>query len=179
MLFLLYLVANISQAFAQNPPFILPKQSELNKLRTAVLYTNKGKITIELFPEDAPWHVASLKYLADKGFYRNLKFHLYYPDYIIQGGDPLGTGKGGPGYSLPAEFTKRKHEPGTFGMARLPDVHNPERRSSGSQFHLLMRESPRMDGEYTIMGRVIKGMKVLKDLRKEDVIEDLVVFVRN
>ena len=90
----------------KEPPFILPKQSELNKLRSAVISTNKGELRLELYPEDAPWHVANFKYLADKGFYRNLPFHLYYPGYIIQGGAPSAKNlNSGPGYSLSAEFS--------------------------------------------------------------------------
>ena len=162
----------------KDPPFLLPKPAELNKIRSAVIITNKGKIKLELYPEDAPWHVANLKYLADKGFYQGLKFHLFYPDYIIQGGDPLGTGKGGPGYSLPAEFSKRQHIAGTLGMARLENSYNPERRSNGSQFHILMREAPRMDNDFTIIGKVTEGMKVVKKLRLGDTIKDLVVYVK-
>lgn len=161
----------------KDPPFILPKQSELNKLRSALITTNRGKIKVELYPEDAPWHVANFKYLADKKFYQGLKFHLYQPDYIIQGGDPLGTGKGGPGYSLPAEFSKHHHAAGTLGMARLENAFNPERRSHGSQFHILMRDSTRMDSEFTIFGKVKEGMKVVKKLRLGDTIQDVVVFV--
>lgn len=179
----LYSWLSVNLAYAEleqaAPPFSLPKQSELNKLRSAILFTNKGKIYIELYPEEAPWHVANLKYLADKGFYKNLSFHLYYPDYIIQGGDPLKTGKGGPGYSLPPEFSKHIHGSGTVGMARLSNSQNPERRSNGSQFHILMREAPKMDNEYTIIGKVVNGMDVARRLRKGDVIEDFVVYVRD
>ena len=159
-------------------PFVLPPKSELNKLKRAIVYTVKGNIHIELFPEEAPWHVANLKYLADKGFYKNNKFHLHYDNYIIQGGDPRGDGMGGPGYSLPAEYTQRLHDTGTVGMARIPDSVNPERRSNGSQFHILLRPAPRMNGNYTIIGRVIHGMDIARSIRKEDRILDLVVYVR-
>ena len=160
-------------------PFTLPGKTELEKLKTAVIFTNKGQIRVELFPDEAPWHIANLKYLADKGYYKNTKFHLFIEDYIIQGGDPTGTGKGGPGYTLPPEFSSRKHQAGTFGMARIPDFHNPERRSNGSQFHILLSPAYKMDNEYTIMGEVVNGMNVVKNLRKGDIIKDLIVYVRN
>ncbi len=176
------IIAVASQQAQSEPinqiPFDLPSQKELSKLRSATLFTNKGEVKIELFPEQAPWHVANLKYLADKGFYKNNKIHIHIPDYIIQAGDPGDTGKGGTGYSLPPEFTQRQHEAGTFGMARLEDSSNPERRSNGSQFHILMRANPRMDGGYTILGKVTSGMKVVKNLRKGDTIIDLIVYVR-
>lgn len=172
----LFLSAELTSA--ADIPFTLPKKSELNRLKSAIIYTEKGEIYIELFPEDAPWHIANLKYLADKGFYKNLTFHLYFPDYIIQGGDPTGSGNGGPGYSLPPEFSAHEHEPGTFGMARTKDSNNPERRSNGSQFHILMRPAPNMNRSYTVMGKVVDGMNVVRRLRKGDKILDLVVYVR-
>jgi peptidyl-prolyl cis-trans isomerase B (cyclophilin B) len=171
---------------AQAPPFELPVRVDLLKLRSAELETNKGTITFELFPEDAPWHVANFKYLADKGFYRGLKFHLYEPGYLVQGGDPLGNGKGGAGYTLPPEFSSRNHRLGTLGMARKPDVFqgptkehkNLERESSGSQFRIFLNDARHMDGKFTIFGKVVDGFSVLKTLRKDDIIVDLRVYVR-
>lgn len=177
ILYILLTLQTNSQAESRIP-FVLPPEKELSKLQKAVIFTNKGNITIELYPLEAPWHVANLKYLADKGFYRNLSFHIQIKDYIVQGGDPTGLGKGGPGYSLPPEFSERRHETGTFGMARLNDSRNPERRSNGSQFHILMQANPRMDGSYTIVGKVIAGMQVVRKLRKGDKIEDVIVYVR-
>ena len=163
---------------AGNPPFNLPPQAELNKIRSAILVTSKGKILIELFPKVAPWHVANLKYLADKGFYKNIPFHLFMEHYIIQGGDPTNTGNGGPGYYLPPEFSQLEHKVGTVGMSRRPDEINPERLSNGSQFHILLSDAPHMNQKYTIIGRVADGMDVVERLRKGDVIKDLRVFVR-
>lgn len=172
-------------AAASDPPFDLPSRSELLKIRSAIMDTSQGQIFFELLPEEAPWHVANFKYLADKGFYRGLTFHLYQAGYLIQGGDPRGTGFGGPGYSLPAEFSRRNHQFGTLGMARLPDQYdskgrpiNPERRSSGSQFHILLGDAPHMDGLYTVFGKVVGGADVLSRLRKGDTIKDLKVFIR-
>lgn len=167
------------------PPFNLPARSELLKLRSAVIETTRGNLYFELLPEDAPWHVANFKYLSDKGFYNNLSFHLFQPGYLIQGGDPKGTGYGGPGYSLPAEFTQRNHKFGTLGMARKPDAYsakkrlvNPERRSNGSQFHILLDDAPHMDGRYTIFGKLVGGKETLQQIRAGDKIKKVTVFVR-
>lgn len=89
------------QATAKQPPFDLPPKSEVLKIRSAILETSQGRIFIELFPEEAPWHVANFKYLADKGFYKDLSFFIYKPDYLIQAGDPQGTGKGAPVTTYP------------------------------------------------------------------------------
>lgn len=166
------------QVAAANPPFELPPQTELSRLRTAVLYTDHGQITFDLFPEIAPWHVANLKYLADKKFFQNIKFHIFHPRYIIQGGDPTGRGNGGPGYFLPAEFSEKKHILGTLGMARAPDAANPERLSHGSQFYITLGNALHMDGLYTVFGQLRSGEAALKKLRRDDTIRDFRVFVR-
>jgi cyclophilin family peptidyl-prolyl cis-trans isomerase len=183
---IIILLGAVKSLWAQaDAPFELPQRAELLKIRSAILETSSGKIFLELFPEEAPWHVANFKYLADKGFYNGLFFHLYQPGYMIQGGDPRGNGFGGPGYSLPPEFSNRHHSFGTLGMARTPDVYdkkgrpiNPERRSSGSQFYLILEDAPHLDGKYTIFGKVVGGMKVLSSLRKGDKIKKLTVFIR-
>jgi cyclophilin family peptidyl-prolyl cis-trans isomerase len=168
-----------------DPPFKLPPQTELLKLRSAVIETSRGSLYFELLPEEAPWHVANFKYLADKGFYQGLRFHLYQPGYLIQGGDPKENGFGGPGYSLPPEFSTRAHKFGTLGMARKPDAYNrkkqlvnPERRSSGSQFHILLAEAPHMDGRYTVFGKLVGGSETLNRLRADDTIKKVTVYVR-
>lgn len=168
-----------------SPPFELPPRSEVLKIRSAVLETTKGSIYLELLPEEAPWHVANFKYLADKGFYRGLTFHLYKSNFLIQGGDPQGTGFGGPGYTLPPEFSNRHHTFGTLGMARKPDKVgakgrplNPQRRSSGSQFYITLGEAPDMDSLYTIFGKVVGGADVVQDLRAGDSIQNLTVYIR-
>ncbi len=172
-------------SFAKDPPFNMPPKGEVLKIRSAIVETSKGKLFLELFPEEAPWHVANFKYLADKHFYKNLTFHFSQRDYLIQGGDPLGNGRGGPGYDLPAEFSDRDHTLGTVGMARKPDVDtktgrraNPERRSNGSQFHILLTDAPHMDGHYTVFGKVVGGFDTLKELRAGDRIIKVTVFIR-
>jgi cyclophilin family peptidyl-prolyl cis-trans isomerase len=167
------------------PPYSLPAQLDLLKIRSAVIETSKGSLYFELLPEEAPWHVANFKYLADRGFYSGLKFHLYRAGYLIQGGDPKGTGFGGPGYSLPGEFTQRNHRFGTLGMARRADAYNekkqlinPQRRSSGSQFHIILDDAPHLDGRYTIFGKLVGGHVVLEKLRAEDKIKKVTVYIR-
>lgn len=168
-----------------DPPFELPARSEVLKIRSAALETSQGILYFELLPEEAPWHVANFKYLADKGFYNGLRFHLYMPGYLIQGGDPKGNGSGGPGYVLPAEFSERNHRFGTLGMARIPDGYtkkkralNPQRNSNGSQFHILLGDAPHMDGRYTVFGKLSGGQDVLARLRKGDTITKLTVYIR-
>jgi cyclophilin family peptidyl-prolyl cis-trans isomerase len=171
-------LAFAGKLLAQDPPFLLPSIQELQKLRSAVIETNRGSLYFELFPDLAPWHVANFKYLADKGFYRGLRFHYFYPGYIAQAGAPTADPDSGPGYSLPAEFSARPHRRGTLGMARVKDGANPERRSHGSQFHLLLRDSPHMDSRYTVFGELVHGFDVLERLGAQDRIEKVVVYVR-
>ena len=169
--------AHIAPALA-DPPFEMPPKAQVLKIRSAVVTTNKGEFLIELRPDVAPLHVANFKFLADKGFYNNIKFHIYKEDYIIQGGDPTGTGNGGPGYNIHPEFSALHHEKGTVVMSRRPDnVMNPERLSNGSQFHILLGDAPFMDKKYTIFGKVIDGMSVVEKLREGDTINSIRVYV--
>ena len=162
-------------ALAAPPPFALPERAELAKIRSAMIETSRGKLYVELFPESAPWHVANFKYLADQGFYTNRRFHIYEPDYILQAGEAeRGTFR----YELPPEFGPREHDVGTLGMARRPDLGNPERSSSSTQFHILLRRAAHMDGNYTIFGQVKGGKDVLQQLRRGDVILRVEVYVR-
>jgi len=139
-----------------------------------VIETNRGRIVIELYPGDAPKHVENFKKLVKERFYegRANTFHRYVPDFVIQGGDPLGrdrqkAGTGGPGYTLPAEI-KRKHVKGAVAAARLPDNVNPKKESNGSQFYICLKDLPELDGEYTVFGQVIEGMEVVARLRVGD-----------
>lgn len=158
-------------------PFIMPAARELARLQTAQIDTNKGSIFIELYPDEAPRHVANLKYRADTGLSRNTLFTKFTQGYVIQGGRPQNAGKKSE-YALPAEFNSHHHQRGSIGMARVEDLINPERQSDASQFYILLMESPHMDGKYTTFGKVIKGFDVLDRLKKGDVIRDIQVFVR-
>lgn len=180
ILFISLLVA-FNGAFAsptlREAPFSLPQRAEVRKLRGGVLKTSLGEVRFRLFPEEAPWHVANFKYLADKGFYRGKTFHLFLDGYIIQGGAVSKSEAARFGYSIPPEFSSREHLKGSLGMARLPNVKNPGRSSSGTQFHILLRDEPRMDGNYTVFGEVTEGMEVVQRLRQGDRIEDIIVYV--
>ncbi len=173
----------VESVFSQSPedsriPFILPPRSKLLKIRSAVIETVKGKIYIELYPELAPWHVANFKYLADKHFYDGKEFHIYRPGHLIQAGKAGSSPLSGPGYTLRPEFNELKHEPGAVGMARIEDIANLSRRSHGSQFYIMLGYAPNLDRNYTLFGKVVAGMDVVRKLRKGDKIISLRVYVR-
>ena len=128
---------------------------------TVTLQTSEGSITIELWEDVAPGHVANFLRLVGEGFYNGLVFHRIIPGFMIQGGCPQGTGTGGPGYMIDAEFNDRPHEPGVLSMARSADPN-----SAGSQFFIcLTRENcQHLDGQYTGFGKVITGMDVVERL---------------
>jgi peptidylprolyl isomerase/peptidyl-prolyl cis-trans isomerase B (cyclophilin B) len=131
---------------------------------TAVIVMEKGgEIRIELYPEDAPKHVESFVALSKKGFYNGLTFHRVEPGFVAQGGDPSGNGTGGPGYTLKAEFNKRKHVRGTVAMARSQ---SPD--SAGSQFYICFGTADFLDGKYTVFGQVVQGMDVVDKIRVGD-----------
>jgi cyclophilin family peptidyl-prolyl cis-trans isomerase len=132
----------------------------------AVIETKFGKMVIEFYDKDAPKTVANFKKLAKEGFYNGTTFHRVIPGFMIQGGDPnskdddrSNDGSGGPGYTVEAEI-KREHKRGTVAMARLGDQVNPEKRSSGSQFFINVKDNNFLNGGYTVFGNVIAGMDV-------------------
>ena len=133
--------------------------------------TEKGDSLIELYPDSAPNHVANFKFLAGKGFYDGLIFHRVIAGFMAQGGDPDGTGMGGPGYALKAEFNDRKHVRGTLAMARSSD---PD--SAGSQFYICYGDTPHLDGQYTIFGQVVEGLQAVDDIRQGDVMTKVSVL---
>jgi peptidyl-prolyl cis-trans isomerase B (cyclophilin B) len=124
-------------------------------MTNASMQTNQGTIEIELFDEDAPKTVENFKKLAQDGFYDGVIFHRVIPDFMIQGGDPTGTGSGGPGYQFEDEFNKNKVERGALAMA------NSGPNTNGSQFFIVTAEAcPWLDGKHTVFGRVTNGMDV-------------------
>jgi peptidyl-prolyl cis-trans isomerase B (cyclophilin B) len=151
-------------AGAADPPKADPPKGGKTVTQTAVITMEKGgEITIEFFPEDAPKTVESFVKLARKGFYDGLTFHRVEPGFVIQGGDPKGDGTGGPGYTIKAEFNKQKHLRGTVAMARTAD---PD--SAGSQFYICFKPAPFLDGQYTVFGRVVKGIDVVDRVKVGD-----------
>jgi len=130
----------------------------------AVLETNYGTIKIKLFQDKAPKTVENFKKLTKEKFYDGLTFHRIIPGFMIQGGDPDGTGSGGPGYTVEAEINSElSHIAGALATARQSDAVNPEKRSSGSQFYIVHDDTgaKMLDGEYTIFAQVIEGQNIV------------------
>ncbi len=125
-------------------------------MTNATMQTNHGTIEIELFDEDAPKTVENFVKLARDGFYDGVTFHRVIPDFMIQGGDPTGTGSGGPGYTFEDEFNERKAVRGALAMA------NAGPNTNGSQFFIVTAEAtPWLDGKHTVFGRVTSGMETV------------------
>ena len=122
-----------------------------------------GRVVIQLRPDKAPKTVARIKELAREGFYDGTPFHRVIPDFMAQGGDPTGTGTGGSGRTLPAEFSDIRHERGTVSMARSS---NPN--SADSQFFICFAPAPHLDGQYTAFGQVVEGMEFVDRIKKGD-----------
>lgn len=127
---------------------------------------DSGKtIRLELYPEIAPITVENFLDLVNKGFYNGLTFHRIIPGFMIQGGDPSGNGTGGPGYSIKGEFKSNgvnntmKHERGVISMARAFDPN-----SAGSQFFIIHKDAPHLDGEYAAFGKVIEGLEAVDEI---------------
>ncbi len=136
----------------------MPQQATADYAKKrAVLKTSKGTITLRFFPDVAPNHVKNFIDLAERGFYAGTIFHRVINGFMIQGGDPTGTGTGGPGYTIKAEFNARPHKKGTLSMARTPD---PD--SAGSQFFICLEDQPALDRKYTVFGEVESGMEVVE-----------------
>ena len=128
-------------------------------MSTATLHTNHGPIAVELFDEDAPKTVANFVKLAGDGFYDGVIFHRIIPDFMIQGGDPTGTGSGGPGYQFEDEFNSRPVVRGALAMA------NAGPNTNGSQFFIVTADAcPWLDGKHTVFGRVTDGMDVVTEI---------------
>ena len=131
---------------------------------------NEGVIEMELYPDSAPQHVASFLDLIGKGYYDGLNFHRVVSGFVVQGGCPKGTGTGGPGYAIPAEFNERPHLSGSLAMARSAD---PD--SAGSQFYICLAPQPGLDGQYTVFGQVTSGFELVQKIRQGDKMAKLTV----
>jgi peptidylprolyl isomerase len=151
-----------------------PPEMQIDPEKTyyATISTAKGNIVVQLDASAASLTVNNFVFLAREGFYDGLTFHRVEPGFVIQGGDPLGDGTGGPGYTVPAEIGL-PHTAGAIAMARQSDAVNPERASSGSQFYITLAPTPQLDGAYTVFGQVIEGMDVVLATEVGDVIESI------
>ena len=124
--------------------------------------TTKGDFTVELF-SDVPTTTNNFVELISTGFYDGLTFHRYVPHFVIQGGDPLGTGAGGSKKTIPLEITSHKHLKGALGMARSQDPN-----SASSQFYVCLEDAPNLDGGYAVFGQVTSGMDTVLKLVQGD-----------
>jgi cyclophilin family peptidyl-prolyl cis-trans isomerase len=131
---------------------------------SATLHTNHGRIAVELFEAEAPKTVSNFLRLTGEGFYDGVIFHRVIPDFMIQGGDPTGTGTGGPGYQFEDEINEHKVARGALAMA------NAGPNTNGSQFFIVTAdECPWLDGKHTVFGRVTDGMDVVDAISEVDV----------
>lgn len=138
---------------------------ETDRTYAATIETDRGTIELDLFPEYAPKTVNNFVCLARDGFYDGIAFHRVIPNFMIQGGDPTGTGRGGPGYKFEDELTGDilKHETGALSMANAgPDT-------NGSQFFITHCPQSHLDGRHTVFGKVVKGQDVVDAIRQGDV----------
>jgi peptidylprolyl isomerase len=162
-----------TQEVTQTPPATQvsgpPMTIDVEKTYFATIETEKGNIRIELFPDIAPQTVNSFVYLAREGFYDGLTFHRVVPGFVAQGGDPTATGTGGPGYTLPDEFSDRPFKEGSVGMAKTLQPN-----SAGSQFFICLKpqagsaDCAQLTGSYTLFGEVLAGMDVAESLTPRD-----------
>lgn len=146
-----------------------PMQLDTTKRYGATIETAKGNLEIELLAADVPNTVNNFVFLAREGFYDNSTFHRVIPGFMAQGGDPTGTGRGGPGYRFADEFTSHTHTAGALSMANAgPDT-------NGSQFFICYEPQPHLDGRHSVFGRLTAGMDVLKSLVNGDAIKRITI----
>ena len=139
-----------------------PKASfDANKDYFATLHTTFGDITVRFFPDVAPQHVTSFINLVELGYYDDVVFHRIIPGFMMQGGDPTGSGSGGPDYKMKQEFNARPHVTGTLSAARTND---PD--TAGSQFFLCFATSSFLDRQYTVFGETVEGLDVVDKFEK-------------
>ena len=144
-------------------------QIETNRTYHATIRTNKGDIHLQLNPAEAPMTVNNFVALARDGYYDGVTFHRVVPGFVIQGGDPTGTGAGGPGYKFQDEPVKRRYQAGTVAMA------NAGPNTNGSQFFICLEDQPNLPPNYTIFGDTTSGMDVVRNIRVGDVIQTITV----
>ncbi|PQV63156.1 peptidyl-prolyl cis-trans isomerase B (cyclophilin B) [Abditibacterium utsteinense] len=144
---------------------------DVSKSYTATFNTSKGVIVAELFPAEAPLTVNNFVFLARDGFYDGLKFHRVIADFMIQGGDPEGSGRGGPGYKFKDELSGgfKRHQIGSLSMA------NAGPNTNGSQFFITHTKTSHLDGKHTVFGQVTSGQDVVDAIQQNDTISSLTI----
>jgi len=161
------------------PTHAPPSGAELEELVAeaervqARIVTPRGDIVFAFYPKEAPMHCAAFIKLARAGFYDGLNFHRVEPGFVIQGGCPQGTGTGGPGYNLNAEFNALPHLKGTVAMARAQSPN-----SAGSQFYICIEDARFLDKQYTVFGQTTEGLDVVEKIRRGDVMEKVTIEPR-
>ena len=154
-----------------------PPENKLDteKLYSGIMATDKGEIKIQFYAKETPITVNNFIFLSREGYYDGLKFHRVIPDFMIQGGDPLGTGTGGPGYNFEDEIvTELKHDvPGILSMA------NAGPGTNGSQFFITHLATPWLDGKHTVFGRVTDGQEVVDAINQGDKIISITINETN
>ncbi len=143
----------------------------ISQKKIVTVKTNKGDIKVELLPEVAPFTVMNFLKLSEKNFYDGTIFHRVVSNFVIQGGDPTGTGYGGPGYSIRSEFSSLTYERGMVGMA------SSGKDTEGSQFFITHSATPHLDGKYTNFGKVVEGMDVVDKIMMGDYIESIKIIL--
>lgn len=146
-----------------------PMTIDTSKQYTATIETEKGKMVLELFAKDVPVTVNNFVFLAREGFYDGTTFHRVIAGFMAQGGDPTGTGRGGPGYRFDDEFTEHKHVAGTLSMA------NAGPNTNGSQFFITYTPQHGLDGKHSVFGQLIEGMDVLEKIKQGDTIVKITI----
>jgi peptidyl-prolyl cis-trans isomerase B (cyclophilin B) len=148
------------QQWNQPPEMVIDPDKEYK----VEMETNRGTIQLELYPQHAPKTVNNFVFLAREGFYDGVSFHRVIDDFVIQGGDPTGTGRGGPGYKFEDELEGNplKHETGAISMA------NAGPNTNGSQFFITHSPQPHLDGKHTVFGKVVSGMDVVNEIEAGD-----------
>ncbi|OOP57821.1 MAG: peptidylprolyl isomerase [Candidatus Brocadia carolinensis] len=146
-------------------------QIDPKKTYHATMETNRGTISIELFPKNAPKTVNNFVFLAKEGFYDGVSFHRVISDFMIQGGDPTGTGRGGPGYKFEDETKGNPltHDTGVISMA------NAGPNTNGSQFFITHSPQPHLNGKHTVFGKVVTGQDIVNAIRQGDTIAKVTI----
>ncbi len=142
-----------------------PMTIDTSKQYTATIETGKGDLVLELFASDVPITVNNFIFLARDGFYDGLTFHRVEPDFVVQGGCPIGDGTGGPGYQFGDEITEHTHVAGALSMANK----GPNTNTSGSQFFITYTARHDLDGGYSVFGQLVEGTDVLERIEQGDV----------
>jgi peptidyl-prolyl cis-trans isomerase B (cyclophilin B) len=157
----------MAKSYTAPPPMTI----DPSKTFVATFKTSRGTIVVDLFPDAAPNTVNNFVFLAREGFYNGTKFHRVIPDFMIQGGDPEGTGRGGPGYKFKDEFSakSRKHQVGSLSMA------NAGPNTNGSQFFITHIATDWLDGKHTVFGQVKSGQDVVNATAQGDTLESVTI----